>query len=66
MKYRVYIIQAHMGEAADSSLTDNTTLELEATLDEPYATILERAKQLVPDKKFYRLARIVENFYDKS
>ena len=61
-KYLVFTVQAYEMETPDGSLLNMCSLEL---ICDSEVEALKRAKNIIV-KKYYRLARVFENFYDKS
>lgn len=61
-KYFVYIIHAYDQATPEGQLQNVCTIEL---IDKSADKALERAKKLI-SKKEYRVAGIIEKYYDKS
>lgn len=61
-KYMVFIVQAYEAQTPDGSTLDNCTLELVCKTEKE---ALGRAKKIIK-KKFYRLSRVIENFYGRT
>lgn len=57
-KYIVIIVQAHDGETPEGRLMNNCTLQL---MENDPEVAVKRAKKLI-NKKFYRVAEIIENY----